>query len=273
VSTVISTDAVTVPELGFGTWQLDGAAAREGVAVALEAGYRHIDTAQSYGNEREVGQALAAGPVARDEVFLTTKVWRADAAPADVERATTESLTRLGVDHVDLLLLHWPADDIAPLEATLEALVAVRERGMTRHIGVSNFPAAMYARACELAPLVTDQVEHHPYLSVHAIREVADRTGGFVTAYSPIAQGEVRDDPTLTAIGEEHGVSPVQVALAWHLQRGVCAIPRSCSPEHIVSNADVFGFTLSDAEVARIDALARGRRLIDPPFAADWDVA
>jgi diketogulonate reductase-like aldo/keto reductase len=273
VNTTISTDAITLPALGFGTWQLEGDDARHGVEAALDAGYRHIDTAQIYGNEAEVGQGLAASPVARDEVFLTTKIWRDAAAATDVERTTTESLTRLGVDHVDLLLLHWPSDAIAPLEATLEAMTSVRERGLARHIGVSNFPAALYARACELAPVVNNQVEHHPYLSVDAIREVAARTDGFVTAYSPIAQGRVLDDETLTSIGEDHGVTAVQVTLRWHLQRGISAIPRSRSAERIRANADVFGFALTDTEVARIDALARGERLIDPPFAATWDAA
>jgi diketogulonate reductase-like aldo/keto reductase len=144
---------------------------------------------------------------------------------------------------------------------------------MARHIGVSNFPAAMLERAFEVAPIVTDQVEHHPYLAVDPIRDALARRGGFATAYCPIAKGAVLDDPVLQGIAEQHDVSPVQVTIRWHLQRGVAAIPRSRSRERIVANGDVFGFELTDDEVARIDGLARDERLVDPDFAPVWDAA
>ncbi len=269
----IEVAGLTVPALGFGTWQLNGEVAEARVADALEIGVRHIDTAQLYANEDAVGRGIAASGVDRDEVFLTTKVARNNAAPADVHRSTEESLRALDVDHVDLLLIHWPAEEIAPTEATLEALTEVRDRGLTRAIGVSNYPSALLRRAFEVAPIVTDQVEHHPYLAVDAIREVLDEHGGFLTAYSPIAKGRIAGDPVLTEIASDHGVTAAQVTLRWLLQRGASAIPRTSSPERVRENADVAGFTLSDDELARIDGLNRGERLVDPGHGVAWDTA
>jgi diketogulonate reductase-like aldo/keto reductase len=270
--TTISFDDGSVPAIGFGTFELDDAEAERCTRIALDVGYRHIDTAQAYRNEEGVGRAIAASDVDRDEVFVTTKVWRDNAARDDVHRSTRESLDRLGLDHVDLLLIHWPADEIAPMEETLEALTEVRDAGLTRHIGVSNFPSERLARAFEVAPIVTDQVEHHPYLAVDAIRKVLEDNGGFLTAYSPVARGQLADDPVLTEIGESHGVTPVQVAMRWMMQRGdTVALPRSSNPDRIASNLDVDGFVLSDDEVAQIEALNEGRRLIDPPFGPAWD--
>lgn len=272
--TTLTFDGGTVPALGFGTFELPDDQAEQAVRIALDVGYRHIDTAQAYRNEDGVGRAIASSDVDRDEVFVTTKIWRDHAARDDVHRTARESLDRLGLDHVDLLLLHWPAEDIAPLQETLEALTEVRDAGLTRHIGVSNFPSAMLARAFEVAPIVTDQVEHHPYLAVDPIREVLAEHGGFLTAYSPIARGALVDDPVLTEIGTGHGVSSVQVALRWLIQRGdTVAIPRSSDPDRIASNLAIDGFALADDEVARIEALNEGRRLIDPPFGPDWDPA
>jgi 2,5-diketo-D-gluconate reductase B len=271
-ATTITFDGGTVPVLGFGTFELDDTEAERCTRIALDVGYRHIDTAQAYRNEEGVGRAIAESDVDRGEVFVTTKVWRANAARDDVHRSSRESLDRLGLEHVDLLLLHWPSDDVAPMEETLEALTEVRDAGLTRHIGVSNYPSEMLARAVEVAPIVTDQVEHHPYLAVDAIRKVLADNGGFLTAYSPVARGQVADDPVLTEIGEAHGVTPVQVALNWMVSLGdTVALPRSSNPDRIASNLDVTGFELTDDEVARIEALHEGRRLIDPPFAPAWD--
>jgi diketogulonate reductase-like aldo/keto reductase len=267
----IRTGGVRVPALGFGTFELDPEEVERTVPVALDVGYRHIDTAQAYRNEAAVGDAIAGSPVDRDDVFVTTKVWRDRAAPEDVESSTAASLRELDMDHVDLLLLHWPAEDIAPLEATLEAMTAARDRGMTEHIGVSNFPSAELARAFELAPIVTDQVEHHPYLAVDPIERVLADNGGFLTAYCPIAKGKVAEDATLDEIGEEHGVGPVQVTLRWLLQRGVAALPRTSKPERVAENARVHDFALTDDEMERIAGLAVGERLIDPPFGPEWD--
>lgn len=269
----IEFDNDRVPSLGYGTFQLSVDETQDCVATALEVGYRHIDTAQAYGNEEQVGRALAASSVNRDDVFLTTKVQRTNARREDVLASAQESVTRLGVDHVDLLLLHWPAGDIAPLEETMAALSEVREAGLTRHIGVSNFPSDLLAQAYALAPIVTNQVEHHPYLHVDAIQRVIDAQGGFLTAYSPIARGEVLDDATIQAIAAEHDATPAQVALRWLLQRGAVAIPKSAKPDRIRANFDVFGFELSDDDMAAIDGLNQGRRLIDPPHAPQWDPA
>ncbi len=268
----IEVAGLTVPSLGFGTWELSPEDAYTGVRAALDAGYRHVDTAQMYDNEEAVGRAIADSDVDRDDVWLTTKVWKDDADRDGVHRSTKESLDRLGVDHLDLLLLHWPSDDVAPMEETLGAFTELRDDGVTRAIGVSNFPSKHLARAFELAPIVTDQVEHHPYLAVDPIKDTLRANGGFLTAFSPNAKGEVLDDETLREIGEEHDKNAIQVTLRWLLQRSNTAtLPRSHSPEHIEANAQVSDFELPDEEVARIDGLASGYRIVDPPFAPTWD--
>jgi len=272
VTSIHLDDGTPVPRLGFGTFQLAGDDAYQSVMTALETGYRHLDTAQGYGNETEVGQALADSDIDRDEVFVTTKIQPSNAAAPDVRSSTQKSLQELGTDHVDLLLLHWPAEHVAPLDETLAAMSELKQEGLTHHLGVSNFPSRMLARAFEFAPIVTDQVEHHPYLGVAAIEEVLAVRGGFLTAYSPLARGKVAEDDTLRAIAAVHGVSPAQVTLRWMLQRpGVVAIPKSGTPERIRANFDVHCFELSDAEMVRIDGLECGERLIDPEFAPAWD--
>jgi 2,5-diketo-D-gluconate reductase B len=267
----VTIKGVEVPALGFGTWQLDGDEATEGVAHALELGYRHIDTAQAYGNEEQVGRAIADSGVARDEIFLTTKVWMQQAAPDDVRRSTEESLAKLGVDHVDLLLLHWP-NEAVPLADTLGALTALAEEGRTRRIGVSNFPPSLLKEAVGQADIFANQVEYHPLLAQDALCAMAVEHDLMLTAYSPIAQGKVMDEAELRAIAEGYGKTPVQVALRWLIQQDkVAAIPRSTSPEHRAANLDVFDFSLTEAEMDRVGSLARGERLIDPPFAPDWE--
>ena len=269
---MLSVHGVLVPTLGFGTYQLNGATATDSVRHALSVGYRHIDTAQIYENEAEVGRGIATSDVPRDEIFLTTKVWRDALAPQDVKRTTDESLRRLGTDYVDLLLMHWPNDDI-PLEDTLGALAALRDAGKARLIGVSNTPSAMLRRALEIEPtLANDQVEYHPYLGQDAILDVVRENGLFLTAYSPIAQGAVADDATLEEIADAHGATPVQVALAWLIgQDRVAAIPKSGTPAHIETNFGAMDLNLSAEEREAIDGLARGERIIDPGFAPQWD--
>lgn len=268
----VQTSNLTLPAIGFGTWELEDVTAN--VRHAIDVGYRHIDTAQIYGNEAEVGRGIADSGVARDELFVTTKVWRKNADAAGVTSSTEESLRRLELDHVDLLLLHWPSDEIAPLAETLEAMDALRERGLTRHIGVSNFPADRLREAAALAPIVTDQVEHHPYLSVDAIREVAAAKDLFVTAYAPIARGEVLDDPVITEVAEGHDATPAQVALAYLLaQPATAVIPKSSTPERITENLAAASLELSPDELERIGRLARGARQVDPPFGPAWDAA
>ena len=272
VTTFHLAGGTAVPRLGFGTFQLAGDEAYRSVMTALDVGYRHIDTAQGYANEAEVGRALADSSVDRDEVFVTTKLKPSNAKAGAARSSMVDSLRALGTDRVDLLLLHWPAEHVAPLAETLEAMTSLRDDGLTREIGVSNFPSKMLARAYELAPVVTDQVEHHPYLGVAKIEQVLRVRGGFLTAYSPLARGAVADDPVLKELAIAHDVTPAQVTLRWMLQRpGVVAIPKSGTPERIRTNFAVFDFELSDDEMARIDALERGERLIDPDGAPDWD--
>lgn len=271
---VLEAHGARIPALGFGTWELRGSGARRMVERALETGVRHIDTAQGYGNEAEVGEALAASGVARDEVFLTTKVWP-DAYP-ELPDAAEGSLQRLGVDRVDLLLLHWPSFRGTTLERTVEALNTVRDRGWTRHIGVSNFTVDLLERAwaASAAPLVTDQVEYHPFLDQTAVLRETRRRGMVLTAYSPLAKGRVVGDETLASVGRRHGKTAAQVSLRWLLQQeGVATIPRTSDPRHLEENLDVLDFELSSEEMERISSLARpGGRIVDPAsLAPAWD--
>jgi 2,5-diketo-D-gluconate reductase B len=262
----------TVPKLGFGTWQIEGPDCQEAVEDALAIGYRHIDTARAYGNEEQVGRGLAAAGIPRNEFFLTTKIARDEYAPDDLRRAAEDSLRKLGVEGLDLLLLHWPNPDF-PLEETLGALIGLRDDGLIKHLGVSNFPPGMLREAIGLAPIFTDQVEFHPFLGQDALVELAIEKDFMVTAYSPLARGKVPEDATLREIGGAHGKTAGQVALRWLLDTPqVCTIPKASSHERRVENFEVFDFELTDDERARIDALPKGERIIDPGFAPDWDV-
>lgn len=266
----VSARGTDVPAIGLGTWQLRGETCYRAVRHALDVGYRHLDTAELYGNEDEVGRALADSDVDRDEVWLTTKVRRRNLAPDDLQASATASLRRLGTDHVDLLLIHWPSRRI-PLRATLGKMVSLRDAGQVRHVGVSNFPGDMLTEAVQYAPVLCDQVEYHPFLAQEAVLDAAREHDVLVVAYSPLAQGRVAGDDVLAAIGAAHDATAPQVALRWLVQQGVAALPRSSDPDHISANLDVAGFSLDDAEMARIADLARGERLIDPAFAPDWD--
>jgi 2,5-diketo-D-gluconate reductase B len=262
----------TVPKLGFGTWQIEGPQCQEAVEDALAIGYRQIDTARAYANEEHVGRGIAAAGIPRNEYFLTTKIARDEYAPDDLRRAAEDSLRKLGVDGLDLLLLHWPNPDF-PLEDTLGALIGLRDDGLIKHLGVSNFPPGMLREAIGLAPIFTDQVEFHPFLGQDALVELAIEKDFMVTAYSPLARGKVPEDATLREIGGAHGKTAGQVALRWLLDTPqVCTIPKASSHERRVENFEVFDFELTDDERARIDALPKGERIIDPGFAPDWDV-
>jgi 2,5-diketo-D-gluconate reductase B len=267
----VTVQGVEVPKLGYGTWLIEGEDAYEGVLDALELGYRHVDTARAYGNEAWVGRALADSGVPREEIWLTTKIPHGEADPEEARRAAEESLRRLDVDHLDLLLLHWPNPDV-PMERTLEAMAQLREEGKAREIGVSNFPAAMLERALEVAPVFCDQVEYHPFLDQEPLLRLARERDVLITAYSPLAHGHVPSDDTLTEIGERHGKTAGQVALRWLLhQPAVSPIPKASSHERRAENLDVFDFELSPEERARIDALPKDLRTANPPWAPDWD--
>jgi len=259
----------TVPKLGFGTWEILGRDCEEAVADALEIGYRHIDTAQAYDNEAEVGKALAASGVPRRELWLTTKLWRKEYGR--VRDSAQESLERLQVGCIDLLLLHWPNDEV-PLEETLGALAQIRDEGLIKHFGVSNFPAYMLREALKVAPIFADQVEFHPFLGQDELTELALEKDFMVTAYSPLAGGKVPSDETLARIGERHGKTAGQVALRWLLDKpNVATIPKASSHERRLENFEVFDFELSDDDRAQIDALPKDGRILDPGFAPAWE--
>lgn len=262
---------VEIPALGLGTWQLTDDDCVRAVETALELGYRHIDTAQMYGNEAEIGRALAASGVDRDELFLTTKLWNDNLRHADVLATTEESLDRLGTDWIDLLLIHWPHPSV-PLEETLGAMEELRDAGKVRHLGVSNFPPSWLETALELAPVICNQVEYHPFLSQETLLEMCRTNDLLLTAYSPLARGQVTRDRMLQEIGEAHGKSAAQITIRWLLQQDpVAVIPKATSRDHLEANLEVFDFELSEDEMARIAELDRGDRRIDPSFAPDWE--
>ncbi|PZC48459.1 MAG: Aldo/keto reductase [Chloroflexi bacterium] len=269
-----SVGSAQIPALGLGTAGLTDDVARTLVREALAMGYRHLDTAAFYKNEGPVGQGIADAALPRDEIFLTTKVWF-DQFHSDEVRASAEaSIARLGVDYVDLLLLHWPNPDI-PLEETLRGLNAVAEAGLTKHIGVSNFSPAWMANAVRLSerPIVCNQVEYHARLNQDAVLATSRELAIPIVAYSPLAQGALVDDPLLTEIGVRHDKTASQVALRWLVQQpGVCAIPRTSKVERAKANAAVFDFRLSDEEMSAVAGLARpdGRRINPERMAALW---
>ncbi len=261
----------TIPSLGLGTWELTGPDATRSVRTALEMGYRHVDTAQAYGNEREVGQGIADSGLSREELWLTTKVWNANLDPANVVSSTEESLRQLATDHVDLLLIHWPAQ-IDTLEQTLEAMTGLVERGLTRHVGVSNFNADQVRRAAKTAQIVTNQVEYHALLGQQPVLEAVADVGAVLTAYSPLARGDLLDRTVVTDIAEARDISPAQVALRWLLDQDVVVIPKATSEAHLRSNLDALSIDpLSEDHRQAIDELPKDGRIIDPPFAPDWD--
>lgn len=273
--TTVNIAGVDMPRLGLGTLHAKGEDCVTLVTAALSEGYRLIDTGQYYGNEEQVGRALRQTPVPRDEIWVTTKVLhpKAPAAP-DLRTAAEASLARLGLDHVDALLIHWP-NPAYDLRASLEDLVALREQGRTRVIGVSNFPSALLEEAVKMVDgLAIDQVEYHPYLRQPAVLGAVRANGMVLTAHSPLALGRAVADPVLIGIGEEHGVSAAQVTLAWLLQQDrVSAIPGCTAdhPDHLRDNLAALELELSAADVERIDALADGTRLVDPPHGPVWD--
>lgn len=263
-----------IPAIGFGTFRLGSEDARRMVGEALALGYRHIDTAQMYGNEAGVGQGIADAGTAREDIFLTTKVWPDRFRAGELQRSADESLKRLNSDYVDLLLLHWPNPEV-DLHETLDALMEVQARGKARHIGVSNFTNALLDDAvafCGEGVLVTNQVEYHPFLTQQSVKTRLERYGMALTAYSPLAQGRVFGNAVLKEIGEAHGKNEAQVALRWLLEQGVVAIPRTTKAANARSNFEVFDFALSASETARIDDELQGDgRVVNPSFAPQWD--
>jgi len=271
---IISANGAKMPALGFGTWPLKGEEGIAAVAAALDAGYRHIDTAAMYGNEREVGEAIRNHGVPRDEIFLTTKVWHTDLAHDALIASAEASVEKLGVGEVDLLLIHWPSAEI-PIAEQVGNLCDAKRRGLARHIGVSNFPSRMIDEAVAAAdePLVANQIEYHPFQDQSTVLAACRRHGLALTAYSPIARGRVSDSPVIQAIAKDKGKSETQIALRWLIQQpGVAAIPKSADPARIRANIAVTDFFLTDDEMARISALgSRDGRRGDFDWSPDWD--
>ncbi|MBX9709507.1 MAG: aldo/keto reductase [Xanthobacteraceae bacterium] len=269
----VEANGASIPAIGLGTWELQGRDCARVVEQALRLGYRHIDTAQIYENEREVGAGLRASGVRRDDVFVTTKVWTTHFAPNDLERSVKESLSRLRLAAVDLLLLHWPNPQV-PLAETLGALAHARQMGLARHIGVSNFTVALIEEAVATCaePLVCDQVEYHPYLDQAKVIDACSRHDMAVVAYSPIAKGKIKNDEVLARIGAHHKKSAAQVCLRWLIQQNVVAIPRTSKVERLSENIDVFDFNLSDEEMTEIFTMGSPQgRLTNFGFAPKWD--
>lgn len=266
---------MNLPALGLGTFRLQGKAAIDSVSTGLELGYRHIDTAQIYGNEAEVGQALAASGVARREVYLTTKIWTEHLAADKLAASLKDSLHKLQVEQVDLTLIHWPSPGAAvPVAESMQALLAAREAGLTGAIGVSNFPLALMRAAIQSVGadnIATNQVELHPYLQNRDVAAFARAAGIHLTAYMPLAYGKVMDDPVIGAIARRLGATPAQVTLAWLLAKGYAVIPSSTRRENLASNLQAQQLVLSVDDSAAIDALDNGGRLVNPDFAPQWD--
>lgn len=269
----VTIQGTEVPKLGWGTWQITGRDASEGVQDALALGYRHVDTARMYDNEEAIGAGLKASDVDRGEIFLTTKVWLDDFVRDRLIAAAEDSLRRLQTDYVDLLLLHWPNPDV-PIAESMSALRELQDRGLIRHLGVSNFTTALLDEAMRHGPVFANQVEFHPYLGQPLLLRQAREHDLLLEAYSPFAQGRLLDDPVLAEIGETHGKTAAQVALRWLLdQPQICALPKASSHERRAQNLAVFDFALSDEERGRIAGLERGERTANPSIAPDWDRA
>jgi 2,5-diketo-D-gluconate reductase B len=272
-SHVIESHGARIPVIGFGTMTLKEDLGVEMVEAALHLGYRHLDTAQNYGNEREVGAGMRRSGIKREDIFLTTKVWFNRLAAGDFERSVDESLERLVLPWVDLLLIHWPNAQI-PLAQSIGALCKVKRAGLAKHIGVANFNVAMLEEATSLAtePLAALQIEAHPYLDQTKIIAAARKHGMAVVAYCPLARGKVPADDVLQRIGRAHGKTPAQVALHYLQQQNIIPIPRTSKRERLAENLGSLELTLSGAEMAEIDALKRpNARIVSPPQAPKWD--
>ena len=266
-----------IPVLGLGTWQSTGQDCVDVVSQALKMGYEHIDTAQAYGNEKEVGQGIKQSGVSRDKFFLTTKIFPDDMKfePEKLIAAAKRSLADLDTDYVDLLLLHWP-DDRVPLSETIPALCELQKQGLTRHIGVSNFNIANIIEAEKYAdvPIVVNQVEFHPFIKQKTLQTFLNNHHILLEAYSPLARGDVFDNEIIKEIADKHNVTPAQISLAWILaDKHRVAIPKTANPDHLQGNLDAMKVQLSTDELEQIGKLASsdGRKIEHPDYSPEWD--
>jgi 2,5-diketo-D-gluconate reductase B len=273
---VVSAHGANIPVIGFGTFRLSGEECARGVAEAIRVGYRHIDTAANYRNEDRVGEGIRAVDVPRQELFITTKVAPQELDDASFKASVERSLKNIGVDQLDLVLIHWPSKVLSVAE-TITTLNAVKRRGWTRHIGVSNFTVKLLAEAwaASEAPLVTNQCEYHPYLGQQRLRAAVAERGMAFTAFSPLGRQAVLDDPVIVEIAERRGRTPAQIVLRWDIQQeGVVTIPKSAHPDRIRENFAIFDFVLGDDEMAAISALSKTpkhRIATFAAFAPEWD--
>jgi diketogulonate reductase-like aldo/keto reductase len=262
-----------IPILGLGTWELRGRDCVRLVEQAVGLGYRHFDTAQMYGNEREVGEGIRASGIRREEIFVVTKVAPDNLAPRLLQRSVKESIGALRLGEIDLLLLHWPNKGV-PLSETIDALVGVKRDGLVRQIGVSNYTVALLEEACRLSGdrLVCNQIEVHPYLDQSKVIAACRAHEMAVVAYSPIARGNAKSDAVLGRIGATYGKTAAQVSLRWLIQQGIGAIPRTSKVERLAENIAIFDFALTDAEMREIADLAHpGGRIVDWAWSPQWD--
>jgi diketogulonate reductase-like aldo/keto reductase len=260
-----------MPMIGLGTWEVTGDTAVAAVRTALKLGYRHIDTAEGYRNHRDIARGLAAAGIARDDLFITSKVFRTHLHYDDLLKAAEEALRDLDIPYLDLYLVHWPNPEV-PMAETFRALSRLQAEGLVRDIGVSNFSAAQIdeALAASANPISINQVEYHPYLNQEALRAHCEARGVRLTAYSPLGRGNLLEDPTIVRIAERIGRTPAQVALRWLVDKGIVAIPRARSAGHLQANLDLFGWELPAEDRAAIDAIGRHERYVSPPWAR-WD--
>jgi 2,5-diketo-D-gluconate reductase A len=265
-------NGVTIPQLGFGVFQIEPKDTKQATLAALEVGYRHIDTAEMYGNEKEVGEAVRESGLDRDDIFVTSKLNNGFHAYDDAPGAFDQTLKDLGFDYLDLFLIHWPLPNVGDFVETWKAMEDIYKSGRVRSIGVSNFQRHHLQRLfdeTETVPVV-NQIEVHPYLTQDDLRAFGTQHGIVTEAWSPIARGKVLDDPTLVKIGEDHGKSTAQVTLRWHIQRGDIVFPKSVTRSRIEDNLDVFDFELDDDEVEQITALNRNERIGPDPDEFNW---
>ncbi|GAB6386489.1 2,5-didehydrogluconate reductase DkgB [Stutzerimonas marianensis] len=266
---------MSIPAFGLGTFRLKGQQVIDSVTMGLELGYRHIDTAQIYENEAEVGQAIAESTVPREELFVTTKIWTSNLGADRLLPSLEESLNKLRLERVDLTLVHWPSpnDELAVADY-LARMVEAKARGLTRAIGISNFTVAHMQQAIDAIGaenIATNQVEVHPFLQNRKVIDFARQHGIHITAYMPLAYGKVMQDETLKRIGQAHNASPAQVTLAWLLQQGFAVIPSSTKRENLAANLAAQQLRLTDEEMQQIATLDRNERLANPGFAPEWD--
>lgn len=262
-----------VPEIGLGTYRLYGRECEETVRKALDIGYRHIDTAQMYKNEKEIGDAVYNSNVDREDLFITTKIWHTNLEHDDVLQSVEDSLRMLKSPYVDLLLVHWPTEHFS-IDGTFKAMLTLRDQGKALNVGVSNFPLKLMKEVVEehRLPILTNQVEFHPFLDQFDLLEYSYDHDFLITAYSPLAQGEALRNKKLNEIAQEYGKTPAQIALRWLIeQENVVAIPKASSDQHLKDNIDIFDFKLSDEHFEAIDQLEKNKRLVNPSFSPSWD--